>query len=124
MEKPIFYAGGARTIEAAVLASGGMPAKEFVESLGEGDQAKVYALFRMFGDTGKITNPEKFKRIEGTEFYEFKSFQIRMPCFFMPSGRVVVTHGFKKQKDRIPNAEMNRARRIKAEHISREGGTP
>ncbi len=122
MDEHIFYVGPARVIEAAVLKSGSMPAKEFVDSLPELDRAKVYALFRMLGDTGRITNTEKFKRIEGTEFWGFKSFQIRMPCFFLPHGRVVVTHGFRKKQDRMPREEIERANRIKSEHLFREGG--
>jgi hypothetical protein len=38
-----------------------------------------------------IANPEKFRNLkEG--FREFKSFQIRMPCRFLPQGLVLITH--------------------------------
>ncbi len=40
MEGRVFYNGYARVIEAAVLSDESMPAKDFLESLGEGEQAK------------------------------------------------------------------------------------
>jgi hypothetical protein len=121
MQGPVFYPGHARVIEAAVLLDGSMPAKDFIDSLSDGDQAKLYALFRLLGDTGWIRNQEKFKKVEGTEFFEFKSFQVRMPCFFMGDRRVVVTHGFRKKKEKIPRGEIERAKRIREEHLNREG---
>jgi hypothetical protein len=82
---------------------------------------KLLALFQMLGDQGEIWNREKFKKIEGTEFFEFKSFQIRMPCFFLPGNLVVITHGFRKKKDKAPAAEVKRARLIKSEDEAASG---
>lgn len=84
MKGSIFYRGPVRAIEAAVLRDGSMPARDFVESCRDSDQAKLFVLFKMLGDTGRIPNREKFKRIEGGDFFEFKSFQIRLPCFTLP----------------------------------------
>ena len=123
MEPFVFYSGAWGTVEAAMSANGESPAKDFVEDLSDGERAKIDALFRRLGDNGPIVNVQKFKKIEGTlpPLYEFKSFQIRMPCFFMSGYRVVVTHGFKKQKDKIPASEVAKAQRIRVEHTSREG---
>ena len=93
----------------------GSPGYEFVKSLSETDQAKILHLFKMFGDQGRISNPEHFKKIEGTEFFEFKSFQIRMPCFYAPGHLLIVTHGFRKKRGRTPSTEIERAKRIKGE---------
>jgi hypothetical protein len=76
-------------------------------------------LFNKIGEQGRIANKEQFKRIEGTEFFEFKNFQIRMPCFFLPGSLVVITHGFRKKGDRIPPSEIDRATRIKQEDVAR-----
>jgi phage-related protein len=118
----VFSRGSWGTVEAAMLASCESPARDFVEALNDGERAKIDALFRRLGDNGWITNVEKFKKIEGTSpaLYELKAFQIRMPCFFM-GRRVVVTHGFKKKKDKMPTSELVRANRIRNEHTSREG---
>jgi hypothetical protein len=57
---------------------------------------------------------EKFKKIEGTvDLFEFKSFQIRIPCFFVPGGRILLTLGLIKQADRLRQREIVRAREIK-----------
>ena len=122
MPSHIFYGGAALVIQAAVRLDHSMPSKDFLYSLDDKEKAKIYALFRMLGDTGQIRNTEKFKKIEGTCFFEFKSFQIRMPCFFAKGKRVFITHGFIKKKDKIPKPELDKANQIMAEHIAGEGG--
>ena len=121
MDEHILYRGPQRIIEVAVLADRSAPAAEFLLALSDGDKAKMYALFKRLGDIGLINNKEKFKKIEGTNFYEFKSFQIRMPCFFEPGKRVIVTHGFRKQGDKIPRSEIERAIRIREQRVEMRG---
>ncbi len=120
MKNPIIYTGTSRTIEAALLKDGTMPAMSFLESLAVSDQTKLYALFRKLGDTGHIKTREKFKNLEG-DLWEFKSFQIRMPCFHQTGGRVVITHGFRKRRSKVRKAEIERAKHIRSDHLSREG---
>ncbi len=115
---------GARIrIEAVVLAGGSCPAEEFLDGLGEVDTAKVMALFALF--VQRFPQPlsrEKFKKIEGTaDLFEFKSFQLRLPCFFRPAGRLLLTHGLVKKADRLPLREIQRAADIKAVFEQREG---
>lgn len=114
---------GARVrIEAVVLADGSCPAEAFLDGLGEADAAKVLALFDLF--VQRFPQPlsrEKFKKIEGTAgLFEFKSFQIRLPCFFRPGGRLLVTHGLIKKADRLPPQEIARAHAIQAAYEARE----
>jgi hypothetical protein len=106
----------------AVAADGTSPGEQFYEGLGDTDKAKLNKLFEVLGDLGRISNKEKFKKIEGSEFFEFKSFQIRMPCFFQDGGVVVITHGFIKKGDKISSAEIRRAERIKEEDGENERG--
>lgn len=116
MARPVAHRGSARTIVYAVRTDGTSPGAEFVASLDLRDQAKLHVLFQKLADTGQISNKEKFKKIEGTEgFFEFKSFQIRMPCYFVAGGLVVITHGFRKKSDRIPPSEIERAKQIRSE---------
>ena len=65
-----------------------------------------------------MAGSERFKKIEGTRFFEFKNHQIRMPCFFEPGGSVIITHGFKKKGDRIPQPQLERAERIREEDLA------
>ncbi len=117
-DKPIVLRGIARTVEYAVCSDGSMPAKEFVEGLDESDQRKLVTLFRRLADTGKIFNREQFKLVDGNIF-EFKRFQVRVGCFQVGS-RWLLTHGFIKKQDRWPEAELERANRIRNEHVERE----
>jgi len=121
-QRPIAYQGRVHTIGYAVDKNGRSPGKEFFDALPVRDQAKVMSLFVRLGDYGSIRNPEKFRKLEGN-CYEFKSFQIRMPCFFSPDGWVLVTHGFWKKRDRTPRQEIERARRIFEEDQERERGS-
>jgi hypothetical protein len=110
--------GTARTIAYAVCSDGSMPAKEFVEGLDDSDQRKLDTLFRRLADTGKIFNREQFKLVEG-EIFEFKRHQVRVGCFQIET-RWLLTHGFVKKRDKWPKAELERANRIRSEHLKRE----
>lgn len=80
-------------------------------------------LFALLADHGKITNSEKFGDL-GNGLREFKCHQIRMPCRFIPRRIVVVSHGFRKKKNRAPKQEIERAERILLEDQERERWAP
>ena len=43
----------------------------------------------------------KFKKLEGSDgIFEFKSFQIRLLCFFASNGRVVIVRGLTKKSNK------------------------
>jgi hypothetical protein len=102
-------------IEAVVLDDGSCPAKEFLNGLSPNDTAKMKALFALFVERyPQRLSDQKFKRIEETEFFEFKSFKIRVPCFFAPDGRLLLTHGLIKKRDKLQPKEIEKARAIRA----------
>ncbi len=109
----IVYRGALRTIEYAVLPDGRMPAKDFFDERSAKDKSRLLSLFERLGDHGRINNDQKFKKIVGTDFFEFKSFQIRVICFTLPGGRMVLTHGLVKKRDKLDRAELRRAVRIR-----------
>lgn len=117
MARPIAYAGERYVIAFATLPGGESPAEAFYDSLPVLDQAKLQTLFRYLGDHGRISNPEKFKKLQD-DLREFKSFQIRMICAFCPGKTVVISHGFMKKSAKTPPGEMDRAARILAEDAS------
>jgi hypothetical protein len=121
MERPLAHRGPAKTIVYAVCASGTSPGFDFYrDELTDTEKAQMLRLFKCLGDQARIANREKFKKIEGTDFFEFKNFQIRMPCYFLPTGSlVVITHGFRKKCNRTPPSEIARATRIRREDIAR-----
>jgi hypothetical protein len=120
MRRPIAYNGHRYTIVYAVCLSRESPGEEFYDGLRDADKAKLNKLFEYLGDHGKILNEEKFKKVTDTLFFEFKSHQIRMLCYFRPDGIVVITHGFVKKKDNIPPSELKRAERIREEDDENE----
>lgn len=120
MQRPLARGGPLKTVVYAVCANGTSPGFDFYRNeLTDTEKAQMLRLFNKMGDRGRIASREQFKRIEGTEFFEFKNFQIRMPCYFLPGNLVVLTHGFRKKGDRIPPSEIDRARRIKQEDAAR-----
>ena len=119
MRRPVAYNGHRYTIVYAVCRNEESPGEEFYNGLQDADEAKLNKLFEYLGDHGTIRNQEKFKKLDET-FFEFKSHQIRMPCYFTASGLVIVTHGFRKKKDKTTPAEIRRAERIRDEDNEQE----
>jgi hypothetical protein len=119
MKGPIAHPGSKLWIEYAVCVNGTCPAKEFFDSLDAPERRKMMALFRQMGDEGKIWNRRRFKKVEGTDFFEFKESQIRILCRFLPGGLLVLVHGFRKKGERIRPSEIEKAERILTEHLGR-----
>ncbi len=112
-ERRLAYDGKMFRIAFARDGSGAYPGEEFFNLLSPEDKAKLMQLFRILGDHGKHNNREKFGHL-GDGLYEFKSFQIRMPYSYAKyeRGLVLITHGFRKQRNDAPPAEIERAKRI------------
>jgi hypothetical protein len=114
MARPTVYAGAQFTVTFARERSGPCPGEEFFNNLPLPDQAKLMTLFKMIGDHGRISNPEKCGNLKDG-LYEFKSHQIRMPFAYAgPPERktIVITHGFIKKSPKADPAEVTRAWRI------------
>jgi hypothetical protein len=121
-KKEVYYEGKVYTVDLAIRSDGSCPAKEYLDHLfkrSKKDWEKIIRPIKRLADFGEVTNPEHFKKIEGTNFWEFKSFQIRVPCFFSPGNRVVITHGFTKKKDRIQQSQLDRMKAIRNEYERR-----
>jgi hypothetical protein len=111
-----FYRGTWGNIYLAIQRDGTSLADAFIKGLDNSDRLKLLALLKRAADMGpmNIHDGEKFKKLDGTLF-EFKVFQIRMPCFY-DGRKVILTHGFTKKKDKTPPAEIERAARIQKEY--------
>jgi hypothetical protein len=126
------------TVEYAVLASGQMPAREFLENdcervreKGKNEpQATAHArflmLFQQMADNGSLA-AKRFKSEQGKLFafsHEVKKVQIRFPCF-QDGNRWILTHGFlkpgaKKGLGKWPQSEVERAERTMNEYFRRK----
>jgi hypothetical protein len=110
--------GSKCTVIWAEDATSAMPARSFVLSQSESDQAKLFALFKRLADFGFISNREKFKKLD-RDLWEFKSFQLRVLGDFRPNGIFVLAHGVRKKKDQLSSGDLQTARRILREHDER-----
>lgn len=117
--REVLYQGKFHAIELAVTANGRCPAKKFLDSLSKEDREKILRVIKRLADAGKVSNREQFKKIEGEDFFEFKNFQVRMPCYFHGTGRVIITHGFIKKGAWIRPEEIERMKRIRDEYDKR-----
>lgn len=54
--------------------------------------------------------PKKFKKVEGTDdLHEFKTFQMRLFCFFDGGDLIICTHGTVKKKDKAEPSDIKTA---------------
>lgn len=104
------------------------PAQDHMDALLQAPNLKkrhaaLMRLFETFAREGAINNPERFKKVEGSDptLVEFKAFQERLIGFFAGRhdgrGLLFLTHGFKKKTDKIPPREITRAYRIRQAHL-------
>lgn len=94
-------------------------AEDYLRSLPEKEQQKLFALLDYTAQHGPPTNTEKFKQLEG-EIYEFKSLRHRLLCFYQPGKVIVITHGCRKQRRRVHRDEINRATDLMQEYLETE----
>ena len=91
---------------------------EYLESLDNEEQAKLFELMKLMGDIGIIKNETKFRN-EGDKIYAFKPQPHRFLCFFFEGQKIIVTNGFHKKTDKLPKNEKERALKIKSDYETR-----
>jgi hypothetical protein len=114
-------------VEFAVLVSGSVPAKEFLEEeLNDAARAKFLVLFQQMADYGRVS-PKRFKS-EMKKLCAFRheigNRQIRFPCF-RDEQSWILTHGFfkpgaKNGLGKWPQSEIDRAERIMDDYWQRK----
>lgn len=114
----ILYSGKRYDIS-AVTVHGRCFASEFINQLEQGEQAKIISLLEYTGNYGPPKNREKFKKLEGA-IWEFKSYQVRLLCFFDTGAVIIVTHGFRKKQTRTPKGEIERADQLRKQYLERK----
>ncbi len=85
------------------------------------DQARKRfgVLFEKTANGGPIQNDTQFKHIKEWDLWEFKAQQYRILAFKAEERRdVILTNGFKEEKNRIPRPELERADRMRAEYLN------
>jgi len=114
----IAFEGDKFTVEWYFDQKGKSISLEYLESLTEQEQAKLFQLIKLIGDRGTIVNKTKFRN-EGDKIYAFKPQPHRFLCFFFEGRKVIVTNGFHKKSDKLPPNEKERALKIKQDYETR-----
>ena len=105
------------------LEDGTKPAMDFIENLPPKMQAKVLHLVDMLGKNGaELREPYSKHLVDG--IFELRG-QIgsdisRVLYFFMIGKKAILTHGFIKKTAKTPSSEIMRAKKYRAEYLSRE----
>jgi hypothetical protein len=110
--------GRARTLAYARDASATRPAKEFLDAqTSDRERVQFFLYFTLLADEGRIANVQRFRKERGN-VWGFKVADARIASF--SHGRAwLLTHGFRKKRDRWPATELARAERIRWEHLLR-----
>lgn len=104
-------------IHVMVLDDGSSPVQDFLNGLEAGERRRVDALFDLLGSNGQIRNKEQFKKIESSNLFEFKRFQIRLICFFTSDKKVVICHALRKKKDKHSQSDLDYAERMRKKFL-------
>lgn len=104
----------------AIVVQGKCIVQDYISTLQEKDKKKVIALLDHICHSGPPTNEEKFRYL-GDQIWELKtSSAIRILGFFINPllrKQIVLTHGFRKPKNRILQREKKKAVQWREEYF-------
>lgn len=103
-------------IDFAVSSDGSSPVQEAFDSLSASDQRVFHVAFQRLADEGRISSRQRFKRIEGSDLWEFKKHQHRFLGGYLPDKRFVVVAYEKKQQERLSPPVVTRAEQLFAQY--------
>jgi len=105
------------------LADGTKPAEVFIEGLPPKMMAKVLRTIHMLRLNGSELR-EPYSKHLGDGIFEVRAKAgtdiSRVLYFFMFGKKAILTHGFIKKTQKTPIAEIDRAKKYRAEYLSRE----
>jgi len=117
----IIYKGEKFTLEWYFNKSGKSPAQEFFYKTNEDLQDKFFILVKRIAEYGKIFDKTKF-RYEGDGIYAFKPQPDRFLSFFTDDKKIIVTNGFRKKTDKLPQNEKRLAIDFRQDYFDRKAG--
>ena len=105
-------------------ADGTEPAKDFLLSLDKKIRAKMLRTIKLLQMNGnKLREPESKELDDGIMELRAKvgSDISRVLYFFVVGRKAILTNGFIKKTQKTPKAEIERAKRYRADYLSRKG---
>jgi phage-related protein len=100
------------------LPNGQCQALDYYRALDLGERARAMALFDRMANVGRIYDLRKFNQ-ETSKLYAFKPQPHRFFCFFAPGKRIFIVSAYRKQSERAPRREVERAERLRAACVGR-----
>lgn len=101
------------------------PALEYIRSQVKGHRAKIGRALQYLEDHGHLARRPQVEYL-GSEIYELRvgieQHQHRLFYFFHGNSIVVVTSGMLKNMGKVPQSEIERARKYRADWLERFGG--
>ncbi len=99
------------------------PAEEFILSQDKKMQAKIFMALELLEEMGPLLR-EPFSKSLGDGIFEVRA-QVasdisRVLYFFVVGRKIILTSGFVKNTQKTPPGEIDRAKRYRADHMSRE----
>lgn len=113
----IAYKGDSFTIEWYFENSDKSRAFEYYNSLSAQERIQLLKLFKRMGDAGIIKDKTKFRN-EGNKIYAFKPQPDRFLCFFYEGKKIIVTNGFRKKQQKLPQKEKDLAIDCREKYIN------
>jgi phage-related protein len=103
--------------------AGSRPVEEFLDTLSGKQAQKVIWVLRLIGDLDRVPG-QYFKKLTDTQdLWEVRvqhgGATFRIFGFFDITGRLILTNGFAKKRDRIPRREIEVAESRRDEYLSR-----
>lgn len=89
--------------------SGDSPVKNFINSLDEKAQAKIYGIIELLKLSGTSLGGPHLKKLAGTSFWEIRilgSDSIRILYIAVEIKTFILLHGFKKKKQKTDQKEI------------------
>jgi phage-related protein len=117
-DKHIVYEGQEFCIEWYVDVEGKSHALDYADEMSANYIGKFMHLLEVMGDIGRIHDKTKFRN-EGDKIYAFKPQPYRFLCFFTVDRRIIITNGFYKDQDKLPQAEKDRAVKAMEDYFKR-----
>jgi len=102
---------------------GSEPAKEFIQSLEIKMRAKIIRTIELLEKNGNLLREPESKLIEDGIFElraKVGSDISRVMYFFTDGQKAILTNGFVKKTQKTPRAEIEKAKRYRADYFSRK----
>ncbi|WP_031492356.1 type II toxin-antitoxin system RelE/ParE family toxin [Succinivibrio dextrinosolvens] len=101
---------------------GTMPAKDFLDTLDEPLEARMYQYILLLEEHGPSLREPESKKLQD-KIFELRARvgtnAARILYFFYYGGKAVLTHGFMKKTQKTPVKEIQKAKKYREDYIKR-----